>query len=94
MFLKEINEESFCSYLDRDTGILFTLNKGGRGVYSNGKAWYLKANYKGVEYSIATFSIKDDGHGSFKGDYKGKLWTNMSEIVDESEKMIKKMIDR
>lgn len=83
----------FYSYFDKDTKMLFTLSLGDRGVYGSGKAWYLTVTYDGAKQTIATFSIKDDGHKTYKEDYMGKLW-NDNDAIAEANKMVCKMLGR
>ena len=89
--LKRINER-FYSYLDRETGMLFTLWYGDRGIYGFGKSWYLQLTYCKEKHGLATFTMVDDGHKCYKGDYKGQLWHNFDIILIESNRMIKDMI--
>ena len=88
--LNKVNER-FYSYFDRDTKMLFTLNYGDRGIYGRGKAWYLSVTYDGAKQTIATFSILDDGHGTYRDDYLGKLWDDYSAII-EADKMVCRML--
>lgn len=89
--LTKINDK-FYSHFDVRTAMLFTLKKGKRGIYSQGEAWYLSATYGGVNHTIATFSTKNDGHGSYKDDYMSKLWDDFSAIREANE-MVRKMTD-
>lgn len=89
-FLIEVNE-NFYSYFDKDTKMLFTLSYGRRGVYGSGKAWYLCVTYDGAKQTIATFSVKDDGHRTYMEDYLGKLWDDCLAIL-EADKMVCKML--
>lgn len=83
-YLKKVNDE-FYAARDIDTGALFTLNKGKRGVYGFGEAWYLKVIYGGADRSLATFCTKDDGHKVFKEDYDGVLWTDADAILSADQ---------
>ena len=90
-FLQQINER-FYSYFDSNTKMLFTLSFGDRGVYGNGKAWYLSVTYNGGDkQTIATFSTRNDGHSCYKDDYKGKLWTSY-EALFAADEMVAKMV--
>ena len=73
--------------------MLFTLKYGERGIYGNGKAWYLSVAYAGEKQTIATFSVRDDGYGSFKDDYMGRLWDSGS-VIREADQMVSKMVER
>jgi hypothetical protein len=88
--LNKVNE-NFYSYFDKDTKMLFTLKYGDRGVYGSGKAWYLSVTYDGAKQTIATFSVKDDGHRTYKDDYLGMLWKDPIAIV-EADKMVCRML--
>ena len=89
--LKRINER-FYSYLDKETGMLFTLWYGDRGVYGSGKAWYLQLTYCQNKHNLATFTVADDGRNCYKQDYKAKLWHNFDIILLESNNMVKSML--
>ena len=88
--LNKVNE-NFYSYFDKNTKMLFTLKYGDRGVYGSGKAWYLSVTYDGAKQTMATFSVVNDGHNTYKDDYLGKLWQNPLAIV-EADKMVCKML--
>ena len=90
--LNKVNER-FYSYFDKDTTMLFTLNKGGRGVYSMGQAWYLSVTYDGAKQTIATFSTKDDNHKTYREDYLGKLWDDAS-ALESADNMVRKMLGK
>jgi hypothetical protein len=88
--LKKINER-FYSYFHTETGMLFTLKYGDRGVFGFGKAWYLTVIYAGEKQTIATFTIKDDNHGCYRDDYLGKLWT-FDKVLPLARQMVRDML--
>lgn len=90
MILKKVNGR-FYSYFDKETGMLFTLKYGDRGIYGLGKAWYLSVTYDGAKQTIATFSTKDDGHRTYIDDYMCKLWNN-DQAIESADEMVRKMI--
>lgn len=90
--LNQVNER-FYSYFDKDTKMLFTLKYGDRGIYGFGKAWYLSVTYDGAKQTIATFTVKDDGHKTYKEDYLGKLWDDVS-VLESADVMVCKMIGK
>ena len=90
--LNKVNE-GFYSYFDKDTTMLFTLKKDGRGIYGAGEAWYLSVTYDGAKQAIATFSTKDDNHKTYKRDYMGKLWDDRS-ATESADAMVRRMLGR
>ena len=90
--LNKVNER-FNSYFDKDTTMLFTLKNGSRGVYGMGQAWYLSVTYDGAMQTIATFSTKDDNHKTYKEDYLGKLWDDVS-ALESADAMVCKMLGK
>ena len=89
-FLNKVNER-FYSHFDKNTKMLFTLKYDDRGVYGFGKAWYLSVTYDGAKQTMATFSIKDDGHNTYKNDYLGILWKDYA-AIEEADKMVGRML--
>ena len=89
-FLKCVNNR-FYSYFDKETKMLFTFKYGDRGVYGQGKAWYLTVTYDGAKQTIATFTVVSDNHNCQKNDYLGKLWQS-GEALCEADKMISNML--
>ena len=90
-YLKYVSNE-FYSYFDSKKQMFFTLKKDERGIYGKGNAWYLKVIYGGAERLIATFSIKDDGHGSYRSDYGGRIWTTQ-EVFKEADAMVSNILE-
>lgn len=90
-YLKQINPH-FYSFFHAASGMLFTLKYGDRGVYGMGKAWYLSVAYSGEKQSIATFTIKDDGHRCYLDDYDHRLWSDEKVVISLADEMIGRMI--
>lgn len=89
--LKKINDR-FRSHFDRETGMLFTLEKGEIGVYSAGKCWRLFVTYANQKSLIACFMTQTDGHHSEKQySLNGWLWIER-DIFPAAETMIAEMI--
>lgn len=88
--LNKVNER-FYSYFDNNTKMLFTLKYDNRGIYGFGKAWYLSVTYDGAKQTMATFSVKDDGHKTYKEDYLGILWQDHA-AIEEADKMVCRML--
>lgn len=90
-YLKAISDR-FYHYINKDTRTIYTLSYGDRGVYGNGKSWYLNVQYYGASLKnhVATFTTKTDGHHCEREDYKGRLW-DFGELFVEANKMIGKM---
>lgn len=89
-YLRRVNEK-FYSYFDKNTKMLFTMRYGDRGVYGSGKAWYLSVTYGDDRQTIATFTVKDDGHKCYTNDHLGKLWNTCDAIVSADE-MVWRMV--
>lgn len=90
-YLKYVSNE-FYSYFDSKKQMFFTLKKGDRGIYGKGTAWFLKVIYVGAERNIATFSIKDDGHGSYRSDYGARIWTTEA-VFKEADEMVANILE-
>lgn len=90
-YLKYVSNE-FYSYFDSKKQMFFTLKKGDRGIYGKGTAWFLKVIYGGAERNIATFSIKDDGHGSYRSDYGSRIWTTQA-VFKEADEMVGNILE-
>lgn len=89
--LQRITDELYM-YKDTRTGLIFTLKIGARGVYGNGRAFYLSYGDYNTSNTIATLCVKDDGYRCFTTDYEGKLWTSGLAML-ECEKLIDKMLE-
>lgn len=90
--LTKVNER-FYSYFDKETKMLFTLKYGDRGIYGDGKAFYLYVTYDGAQQTIATFTTRDDGHRCYEKDYMGILW-NTSNALREANEMVCRMLGK
>lgn len=87
--LKRISDTTYV-YINRDSNMIFTLEKGDIGVWSAGSCWRLRLGYAGVETFLACFVTSDDGRNCYKSCYGGKIW-NVESIFDEAEQIIKNM---
>lgn len=90
-YLKKINNRYY-QYINKDTKTVYQLEYGDRGIYSQGKSWYLRVIYNGIckATTVASFVVKTDGHQVEREDYGGRLWT-FNELFPEANKMIERM---
>lgn len=86
----ELNKIHDAYYVYKNGDHIYTYRKHNRGIWGYGKSWCLTANYGSKPEVVASFVVKDDGHGVYREDYGARLWTD-EEALKEANRLINKI---
>lgn len=82
---KKVNDNL---YLYKSNGQFFLLEKGVVGICALGKCWRLWYCFDGNKTNLGCFCTHSDGYHCEKQLYKGKLWKNFREILEEAASLV------
>lgn len=90
-YLHKIHD-GFYSYVNRASGMLFTMKRDEAGIYGNGRCWYFHFVHNFQKHHVGNFVVSDDGHGLFKKCIGAKLWTDEA-ALREGDAMIGRILE-